>query len=527
MAVEILRLQPLGINFDQPAHLLGPEVWSGGHNVIFEDSRTRKTKGFTLVNPPPLHNPEHLVYTPAGSTFWVYAGATGVGVWNGVSHTDITPLGWVPPPPTDGLGLCLIHNQVVLNNANIGPFYWDGLLANRMQPLPGWANLPANSYCKQMESNLYHLFALDVSEGANDYAGNRVRWSDAAPPGTVPGEWEVLPTNQANFVDLATPTGKIVGGRTLRENMVVYKERSTHLFQYVGGTYVYDVSTLFETVGLLAPEAVVELDGAHVMVTQDDVVMHDGNTIVSIADRVMKHELFDNMQRSLSHRVFLHLDRNNEQIYLGYPDFDAVDGCNQMLIYCYSDKSWTPRSFAGSPLQNATLQEFYSASVGKYSQVGEAGNEWDLIPIPTWQEWQDSWEYQESSSASNQHVMGGENQLWKLTNTSLDGGQQILADVEKVGIDLGNIDEQKRITRLWPKFSEGEGNVVYIQVGASQFANDLPQWSNPVPFVIGQDRYIPCNVHGRAFGIRLSDPGSAPAWGLTGIDIEFRRAGKY
>lgn len=526
MLDNILRLQPLGINFDQPAHVLGPEVWTSGYNVIFEDGRTRKSKGYANVVNAPLHIPEVLAYTPAGGDYWVYAGATGVGVWDGASHTDLTPVGWVAPP-AGGLTICLINNLVVVNNQSMAPMYWTGLLGDKMQTLPGWADLPANTYAKGVAANLYHLFAFDVVEGANDYAHNRVRWSDAAQPGTVPGQWKVLATNQANFVDLATPSGRIVGGKTLRENMVLYKERSCHLFQYVGGSYVYDVSTLFETVGMMAPGCVVELDGSHVVLTQDDIIMHDGNTIVSIADKVAKHELFDNMQRNLSHRAFLHLDRNNEQIYVGWPDFDAVDGCNRMLIYCYTDKTWTERTFKGVISTNSTLREFYSAAVGKYAQPGEAGTEWDAIPIPSWQAWGDSWDYQASTAASNMHVMGGQSNLWKLTNTPFDAGQPILAEVMKTGIDLGEIDANKRVVRLWPRFEEGEGNTVYIQVGVSEFANREPVWMPPAPFTIGQDRSIPVNQRGRALAIRISDDGGAETWALTGIDVEFRKAGRY
>jgi len=533
MAKQIVRLEPLGINYDQPPHKLGPEVWSGGYNVAFEDGRARKTKGSYLLDPPLLHVARDLRYTPSPSDFWVYTGPTGVGVWDGVSQHDITPVDWIntgvaaqPAPqgvPAGGptQNLCLINNIVVVNNTIAGPYYWGGVTGSPCVPLPGWADLPANSTCNQMESNLYHLFALGMTEGAADFNGSRVRWSDAAPPGTVPGEWAPTAANQAGFVDLATPVGSIVGGLTLRENLMVYKQRSTHMFQYVGGPFVYNVSPTFETVGLLAPGAVCELDGTHVMVTQDDIVQHDGNTVTSVADKSVKREFFQNLKRDLAHLVHVHLNRTSEQIWIFYPDLTAKEGCNRILVYCYTDQTWSQRLL--------TTDTAYCADVGRYSGGGAAGTEWDKIPengIDTWQQWLDSWDYTTSSASSNYHVIGTKQYLAASTTQSEDNGAPISALLEKTGMDLGKIDSQKRLTRAWPRFEEGAGNTVQFQFGASEYANKEPVWSAPVNYLIGTDRSIPVNVQGRAIAVRLIDSG-VDMWALTGIDLEFREAGKF
>ena len=525
MPRQIVRLEPLGINYDQPAHKLGPEVWSGGYNIAFQDGRARKTRGSNPLDPPLLHEAHDLRYTPTPNDFWVYCADTGVGVWDGVNQFDITPTGWggvvVLPALPQALGptynLCLINNLVVANNTLSGPYYWNGVTANAMQPLPGWDALPANTYCYQMESNLYHLFALGVTEGNADYNGSRVRWSDAAPPGTVPGEWVPTPENQAGFVDLPTPTGSIVGGLTLRENMVVYKQRSCHLFQYVGGSYIYDVSTIFETVGLLAPGALCEIDGTHVVVTQDDIVQHDGNTVVSIADKAVKHEFFANLKKDLSHLVRVYLRRSAEQILIFWPNLEATEGCNRVLIYCYTDQTWSQRHLP-TPA--------FSADVGRYASPGSAGTEWDLVPFETWQNWQDPWDYTSSSAAANYYVVGGKTYLGAITTLAQDNGQPIKSLLEKIGMDLGQVDAQKRLFRAWPKFEEGAGNSVQFQFGAAQYGNKEPTWSDPVTFNIGTDRSIPVNVQGRSLAVRLLDDG-ADVWSLTGIDLEFRKAGKF
>jgi hypothetical protein len=503
-------------------------VWSGGYNVAFEDGRARKTRGSTVIQPAALHTIRDLRYTPTPNDFWAYTGPTGVAVWDGVAHYDITPASWIDtrggvmgnavPAGGPAQNLCVINNIIVANNTISGPYYWDGVVSAPMEPLPGWVDLPANTTCVQMESNLYHLFALGVSEGAADFNGSRVRWSDAAPPGTVPGEWVPTAENQAGFVDLATPVGSIVGALTLRENLVVYKQRSTHLFQYVGGTYVYDVSTLFETVGLLAPGAVCELDGTHIMVTQDDVVQHDGNTVMSIADKSVKNEMFRNLKASMAHLVNIHLNRQAEQVWIFWPDLEAEVGCNRIFIYCYTDQTWTQRLLSGSGA--------YCADIGRYSTPGLAGTEWDAIPIATWQEWLDPWDFAISSAASNYHIIGSQNYLAVATNQAQEGGNPIRALLEKQGMDFGEVDVNKRLFRAWPRFEEGAGNTVQFQFGASQFANKEPTWSPPVDFLIGKDRSIPVNVQGRSLAVRLLDDDS-DMWALTGIDLEFRKSGKF
>ncbi len=517
--MEKIALTPLGLNTDQPPHLLGPEVWSAGSNIVFDDQRTRKAPGYEVLQPATLFLPLQLIYTSFNDQdYWVYVGNDGVGVFNNTDHFDITPATWLSPIPGEAT-ICLINNVVVVNNPVTEPYFWDGVTSNIMLPLPGWDALPTGSIADVMISNLYHLFALNMTENSVNFAGNRVRWSDVAQPGTVPGEWEVLLTNQASFIDIPTPEGKIIGGLTMREDLMVYKERSTHVFRYIGGTFVYELHTVFETTGMLARHCVVELDGTHIVVTQDDIIRHDGVNVDSLVEKQVKRAIFDNLNKELAHHVFLHLDKSHEEIWVGFPTLTAIAGCNALLVYNYTDKTWTLRYFA---------KEFFDAAVGNFDGPGTAGAEWDLIPLDTWQDWIGTWNNASSVAQKNTHLMAGaDNELWHLGVSTLNGGEEFAGFVEKISMDLGHIDIRKRVTRVWPKFQEGSGNTVYISVGMSESEFERPTWTAQMPFVIGTDRSIPVNVEGRAFAFRVEDNGDAPVWSLTGFDIEFRLGGRF
>ena len=91
MPTETLSLTPLGQIHDLPPQLVGPDKYTGGYNVIYEDGIARRTEGF-VADKDCLFVPTALLFTTInGVEWWLYADMNGVGAWNGATHFDITP----------------------------------------------------------------------------------------------------------------------------------------------------------------------------------------------------------------------------------------------------------------------------------------------------------------------------------------------------------------------------------------------------------------------------------------------------
>ena len=56
MVVQVMRIQPRGINLDIPKHLIGPETWSNAQNMLFDQGRSRITLGYQHSTADPPHH---------------------------------------------------------------------------------------------------------------------------------------------------------------------------------------------------------------------------------------------------------------------------------------------------------------------------------------------------------------------------------------------------------------------------------------------------------------------------------------
>ena len=77
---------------------------------------------------------------------------------------------------------------------------------------------------------------------------------------------------------------------------------------------------LFNDSGILAPECVVEVEGSHFVVTQNDVILHNGATKKSIASNRVKNMLINEvcLVNPLATRVHLHQDKKEVWVlYVG------------------------------------------------------------------------------------------------------------------------------------------------------------------------------------------------------------------
>ena len=521
MTNDVIRIAPRGLNKDLPPHLVGEEPWTDVKNMVFWVGRAVGSLGYFKSTNDPSYTPMDLHYIRiGGQDFWAYMtqqnGVAGIAYWDGLNHQTIAPAGWTQSGAQ--FQVLDINNVPVFNNVGGNPHYYDAS-DQTVKPLPNWPSGSPQWNCSFMCAHKNFLFALDVREDTVDFNNCKVRWSDAAPAGSVPGAWQPAANNFAGEAILASPEGPIIGALDLRDTLFIYKENSTHMADFVGGQFVFSVRDGFETIGLIAPRAVVELDNTHIVFTQDDIIRHDGVNIQSIAHNRVRDYIFDNLKSELAERCFLHMDRFNDTIYVFWPDKDAQTGCNRCHLYNFVDDTWGERTF--------TNGEAMCASTGRYEDDTVEALTWDTWTDPpnTWDGLTGQWNYEAKASAKNRVVFGSTNpQLWKVGGTT-DNGAPIPTKLEKIGIDLGHSERFKFVQRVFPNFEEGQGLTVNISVGAGD-ANGQPVWLPPQPFVIGQDQYVGANISGRAMALRIEGV-TTGVWSFTSAEIEFRLGGKF
>jgi hypothetical protein len=511
-----------GIVKDIPAlELVDVPVWSDGKNVRFDNDQTIRCDGYSrLADPLPAGSkPIFLqsVLTPLTS-YWIWVSAESpmkIYVTDGTIHFDITPVAGVTGGEAGEWTGTLLNNLPVLNNNIDVPVWWNGDTGTPMQPLPDW---PANTTAKSIRAFKYHLVAMNITTNSVN-APEMVMWSSAADPNQVPASWTPDPSNDAGDTLLATEQGGIVDGGPLKDFFVIYRAHSSALMTYVAGQYVFAFRELFVTSGIQSLNCWVEMRGKHYVFADDDVIVHDGNSFVSIVDKRIREYLLQGIN----------------------PDNKKM---TQVIGRTETDDIWIIVPAVGNDYQNVAVVYNHVHDVfgvrelpnTSYVETGIIPNEG---PDPTWDgattTWNPDprWWNKANYSISNDAVLMADSNTPRLldVDSSKDNdGEPIEAYVERSWITVGGdqgVWENNLMTSFYPRITGTVGDVVTMRVGASKSMNESIKWNPPIDFTIDNEpTKLDSICHGRYLHIRFSSVGGS-RWALHRVYYEHVPMAKY
>lgn len=528
---QLYRVRPLGgIISDLPASEVGDDYYTDGRNVRFSDGiadtilGTRQIYGTPLAPPLQIINAQNgLVSIPEGGVsptpanpfpgaqdLWVYVSSAGQFAVTVDGHTDLTLTGLSSQPQLELHSLASLNGVTVHNNAVDAPMYWAGDLAQKFAPLPGW---PTDQKARVMRSHLFHLFALDIAVGTTDAYPLRVVWSDAAEPGVPPATWTPAADNQAGFTDLADTAGALMTAETLRDTLLIYKRDAIYAADFVGGDQVYAFRSLFRGVGALNPRAVAVTPDGHIVVTDSDVMLTDGNTIHSIAAGKIRKRInaLANTKEAAGVFAIYHASRRETII--------AVPGGSSSSSYYLT---WSHDSKAWGILDNLSqTDELTSAAVGivatKLFPVT-----WDEESAVTWGTNSITWD--QSPYAYANSLISTDPVNNKLLLLDDPAGAIVSALVEKTDMHFGEPERMKFVRRVHIRRRPGApSSNMFVRVGSRMTLNDSITWSESIPLA-GNQQIVNCRALGRYISVRVSSGATQP-WSLSGFDLEVELRG--
>ena len=502
VSISLSSCAPDLIPQDAPA-----DVWNQAQNVVFRNGETVASSNDAPEFAFASINPLVVIYTePNEQNYWVYANKTGIYSTDGSTESDITPAGWADNQASNAVfTACVINGFVVINSSSKDPVYWNGLIGQICLPLPDW---PIGGRCLAMRNHKNFLMAVGfISEG-----GQRLRWSDAAPAGELPSEWDPKPSNLAGFVDLAPLSDPIVDGLTMRDSFIAYKNDSTWSLDLVGGNEVFSVRQMFAEYGCAATNAVGRgPNDEHILVTSaGDIAITDGISFSSVlsgrAQRTFYQD-FDGAAGSLYGVTTLMREKLG---IVAYPSAGSAYA-DQMLYYDFDSGAISFRD-----ADNVTC-----LATGRFlNDLGDA-NEWDG-QVDSWNTIARTWNGDIRSTTVEDVILGLEDGF-ALLGGSLSTRRVYL---EKVGMAFGNPQSRKLVSRIWPKINGAPGDRVKFRLGGQEVAEGPTALTPAVDFVIGSNQPIDTFISGRYITMLVESDG-IHQWRLGSFDLEYREQGQW
>jgi len=346
---QVNQLGSGGLNKDTSPLLLPPNTFTDVLNVRFRNESVETITGEVFGKTLPVaanfgihwRRPDQ-GYNIFAQNGYIYRVDAAGNISNMFTSTDsvYNNSDWQATPFNGGFA-------VIMNNGQTTPLYClygSATAQNTFQPLPNWNYLSGLIITAKVVRALnYSLVAANLTINDNNvlsYAPGTIRVSAQAPTGNVPQVWQPgLTTDTADEFELSS-TAPILDMAELRGNMFVYSQDSISMLTIGAQTVVRPYS---KTYGIMNTDCVIEFDGNHFVVDNNDIYIHNGSgKIDTILEGKNKDYFFSNLNKSATNKVHIVKDKYYKEIWVLYPKGTSTV-CNEALIFNYKNGTWTKR----------------------------------------------------------------------------------------------------------------------------------------------------------------------------------------
>jgi hypothetical protein len=514
---EINHAGKYGIIADQPAVTLPPGAWSSGSNIRCRDGVVSNAVGYQSITTGCSGTALYILSTTSDADYYYYfPTTTAISEWNGSACSDRTrQSGGTADPYTgtadDRWNGGVLNGVVILNNGKDSPQYLatpgSGNFANLIwDGVTDWATQSVTAKVIRPYRNF--LFAFDVTEsGTRDHTA--YLWSNPADPGSTPDSWDY--TDSANIAGkgaLSETGGRIIDALPFGQDMVVYKDDAIYIISYIGGNDVFSERLLTQDVGILSQHCFANIGSGHIILTQGDVVYHNGQTIESIADQTIRKALFGELNSDAYARSFLVHNRPESEVWVCYPITN--DWPTKAAIYNYRDRTWTFRDIPDATPFIALGTDIAADPADLWSGQTDT---W-LAVTGVW-----SGRNYNPSSAALHGVAGAVTYKWSAVNTFAGDNPACIASRDSIVVE--GLDTVKEFQQVIPHM---EGGPVDFYVAGQLNINDSINWSGPFSFDPESDYKIDVRTSGRMFCYRI-EARSGQSFKFRGCKIGYRTVG--
>jgi len=524
--IPIHDIGSVGIVRDIPPHLLAPEAWSNAQNVRFQDNKVLKFTGHSAVFDPPSVAPHWaLAVQTETDAFWLYAGLAKVfTVDQGGTHTDITRAagGDYTGAAVDKWNGGILGGIPVITNGIDIPQSWSPVsAAQKLIDLPNW---PAATTARYIRAFKNFLVALNITESGTAKP-HMVKWSHSADPGSVPISWDDTdPTRDTGEVELAdSQAGIIQDAMLLRDLLVIYKDNSTWGMQHIGGRFIFRFFPLFTSTGILTNRCVAALPNAsqHFVMTGDDLIIHNGQSIESVINKLWKRFINNNINPDELAASFVLSNPIEDEMWFCFAE---VGSTLPSLAIVWSTKDGT--------IGVRELSEAVFIASGVVDETGVL-QDWDS-DAQAWDDDASTWGSRQFSpqALSLLQLDPTNTKLFKLDDTNQFNLVDMTSFVEREGLALVGTDRsgrpkvdiarRKLLTRIWVK---GEGGPFEVRVGSQENIGGPITFEPAVTFDPATDEYVDASVSGRLLVVRFQSSSNV-AWAIHGYDVEIEVLGE-
>lgn len=499
-----------------PGYALPPDAFHDIHNFTYD---TRKTIGlmpgwtefYASINGNPIMVIDQF-YLNDGSAFFLVADTEDYYLYDEIAGTfgavgpaahftgDYTNIFSTDVWPEAGAELFLSVNNVDRVQKYDGTATGFVDLVGLDDAEPGGVDVETAKIVRNFNE---FVVLLHPTEDGDVYPF-RVRWCKKG----YPEVWKNDPVTglgEAGFSDLTETTDWLVGAERLNYYLVIYKERSIYLMEYIGAPTVMRITRLVDGVGLLGPKCVAIMGDSHIILGNDNVYEVTTSSFLPIGDAI-SNELFGLMNPEKHDQIVMFTAEESNEIILAFPSTSS-DTPDMFYVYNYAMKTWT-----GPHDRNSTAFGYYQSIADKT---------WDSL-AGSWTDQLGYWDERIFQTNAPLNMMGDyAGKIYTLYDGYDAAGTAYDGYLEWGISDFGIPEKMKRLQKIWLSVDSANVGNVIVYVGYTDNTDNAVAWYGPITKAMtGQSLEIDVDVTARYFVLRIETSAGAP-FALLGATLGF------
>lgn len=385
--------------------------------------------------------------------------------------------------------------------------------------LPGWKTTPGEWRTYALRPFRDFLVAMQRWSGANFKYENTVFWSDAAGTG-LPATWTPAAGNQAGDADLNDTPGPLIDGYVLGDDFIIFKPGSCIRMAYVGGSEVFQFSTLNSAAGIINRNCAVPYEGRLLVFGPNDIyaLSRDGST---------ESLLTDGMRRYIYERIKPdHWDACSLQL----------SGAEGRLYAFYGNVPSTANSEYFTP--DAAVLDLRTGRWGHVGLRGEAGTGLGFSSTATISRTPQATAATSSGLSSRVWLIGSgasTNNIYVLDCPEMD----LIGEVGNLhpegsslirrAIDLDAPQRSKTVTGLRLLMDAADGEYFSVTLTGRQLLDGAStETSGTMTWTAGTTQQLDCLVSGKFFDLTITNIYQINVpWKLYGVELDYNLAGSW
>ena len=319
-------------------------------------------------------------------------------------------------------------------------------------------------------------------------------------------------SGQAGWMELSDGVDWVQNARPLGNYLVVYKERSICILSYVGGEDIWQQRPAIIGIGLLAPQALIDMGDEHIFVGPDNIYSYNLMEPKTAGDDI-RTEFFRLLDPGYTANIKSFFIEETPEAYFAFTSVNSEDHTNDMaLAYNTDTKAWS-------------IRELPMTAFGYWSKTTDDSIDSDEETIDSDDTtWDDSRDMQNSPTNLCADKDG---YVYYFSGHSKDGAD-IAFFLETGLMALEDSTVMKRLKRIQFMISREGAYDLRVEIGTANSIDEEVVWQQTK--LLSLDRkaqaWVDCDVTGRYFQIRLSNDKADQPMRISGMILEYEMRGR-